>query len=100
MQISSTKTQPPTPTTERICEAGIYSRTQLKVNGVATTAGSMAKRKQKRCLAKQMEQLESELHKALAVMDLTTSKMMNYRQLIQSEKHSKNFEHICGKQIW
>ena len=38
-----------------------------------------------------MEKMENKVHKALAVMNLTTGKVVNYRQLIQSGKHSKTW---------
>ncbi len=35
--------------------------------------------------------MENEVHKALAIMDAETGKVLNYRQLMQSRKH---------KEIW
>ncbi len=42
-------------------------------------------------MSKQIKQMENEVHEALAMMDAETGKVLNYRQLMQSQKH---------KEIW
>ena len=42
-------------------------------------------------LTQRIERMENEVHKALAVMDTETSKILNYRQLMQSPKHMETW---------
>ncbi len=42
-------------------------------------------------LSKRIEQMENEVHKALAIMDAETGKVLNYRQLMQSQKHKETW---------
>ena len=42
-------------------------------------------------LSKRIKQMENEVHKALAVMDAETGKVLNYRQLMQSQKHKETW---------
>ena len=42
-------------------------------------------------LSKCIEQMENEVHKALAVMDAEAGKVLNYRQLMQSPKHKETW---------
>jgi hypothetical protein len=39
-----------------------------------------------RRLSKRIEQMENEVHKALAITEAVTGKVLNYRQLMQSQK--------------
>ena len=39
-----------------------------------------------RGLTKKMEQIENEVHQAMAIMDKETGQLLNYRQLLRSAK--------------
>ena len=56
---------------------------------IAAAATSIAKRKRQKRLERRLTRMENEVHQALAVMDATTGKMMNHRQLIRSPQHHK-----------
>ena len=42
-------------------------------------------------LSKHIEQMGNKVHKALAIMDTETGKVLNYRQLMQSQKHKETW---------
>jgi hypothetical protein len=42
-------------------------------------------------LLKRIEQMEIEVHKALAIIDAESGKVSNYRQLMQSQKHKETW---------
>ncbi len=76
-------------------EGPTASRTQSKTANAkpesATAVRNKAKSNMQRLL-KRIERIENEVHKALAIMDAKTGKVLNYRQLMQSQKHKKNME--------
>ncbi len=43
------------------------------------------------CLSRRITRLENEVHQAMAVMDADTSKLLNYRQLMQNTKYKKTW---------
>ena len=47
-----------------------------------------------RRLSKRIEQMENEVHEALAVMDAKTGKVLNYRQLMQSQKDKETWSKL------
>ena len=55
-------------------------------NAAAVTKMNNSVRKYARGLTKKMEQIEHEVHQAMAVMDEETSQLLNYRQLLCSAK--------------
>ena len=70
------------------------SRTRSKTtnirieNAAATRAKGQPKCNMQRFL-KRIERMENEVHKALAVMDTERGKVLNYIQLMQSQKHKE-----------
>ena len=48
-------------------------------------------RKYVRGLTKKMEQIKNKVHQAMAVMDLETGQLLNYRQLFRSAKYKKQW---------
>ena len=69
------------------------SRTQSKTTSIKTEIAAAIRTKgQPKCnmqrLLKRTKQMENEVHKALAIMDAETGKVLNYRQLMQSQKHN------------
>jgi len=48
-------------------------------------------RKYARGLTKKMEQIENEVHQAMAIMDEETGQLLNYRQLLRSAKYKKQW---------
>ena len=72
------------------------SRTRSKKTSIKTeNAAAIRTKGRPKCnmqiLLKRIERMENEVHKALAIMDAEIGKVLNYRQLMQSQKH---------KEIW
>jgi len=59
-------------------------------NAAAVTIMNNTVRKYARGLTKKMEQIENEVHQAMAVMDEETGQLLNYRQLLHSTKYKNN----------
>jgi hypothetical protein len=51
-------------------------------------------------LTRRIKRIENEVHKALAVMDANTAKLLNYWQLMRSLKYKKGMEPFLDQQIW
>jgi hypothetical protein len=74
----------------------LASRTRSKTanirieNAAATRKKGHPKGNMQR-LSKRIERMENEIHKALAIMDAETGKVLNYRQLMQSQKHKETW---------
>ena len=43
--------------------------------------------------------MENEVHKALAVMDAETGKVLNYRKLMQSQKHKETWSKLSANKF-
>jgi hypothetical protein len=72
------------------------SRTRSKTTTIRTEdAAAIRTKKHPKCnmrrLSKRIERMENEVHKALAIMDAETGKVLNYRQLMQSQKHKETW---------
>ena len=68
------------------------SRTQSKTtsNKIGNAAAIRTKGRPKcnmQRLSKRIKRMEKKVHKALAIMEAETGKVLNYRQLMQSQKH-------------
>ena len=50
-------------------------------------------------LSKRIEQMENEVHEALAVMDAETGKVLNYWQLMQSLKHNETWSKLSSNEF-
>jgi hypothetical protein len=60
-------------------------------SAAAVTKMNNTARKYARGLSKKMDQIENEVHQALAVMDEETGQLLNYRQLLRSAKFKKQW---------
>ncbi len=70
------------------------SRTQSKTANIRPENAAAVRKKEKsnrRRLSDRIERMENEVHKALAIMDAETGKVLNYRQLMQSQKHKETW---------
>ncbi len=70
------------------------SRTRSKItSSKIENAAAIGTKGQQKCnmqrLSKRIERMENEVHKALAIMDTESGKVLNYRQLMQSKKHKE-----------
>ena len=43
--------------------------------------------------------MENEIHKGLAIMDAETGKVLNYRQLMQSQKHKETWSKLSANKF-
>ena len=50
-------------------------------------------------LSKHIERMENEVHKALAIMNSETGKVLNYRQLMQSQKHKETWSKLSANEF-
>ena len=72
------------------------SRTRSKTTSSKIENAAAIKTKgQPKCnmrrLSKRIERMVNEVHKALAIMDAESGKVLNYRQLMQSKKHKETW---------
>jgi hypothetical protein len=52
-----------------------------------------------RRLSKRIERIENEVHKALAIMDTETGKVLNYRQLMKSQEHKEIWSKLSANEF-
>ena len=50
-------------------------------------------------LLKRIKRMENEVHKALAVMEAETGRVLNYRQLMQSLKHKETWSKLSANEF-
>jgi hypothetical protein len=50
-------------------------------------------------LTKKVSQMDNDIHQAMAVMDTDTGKLLNYRQLMQINKHKKAWSLLSAKNL-
>jgi len=84
------KTKADAPPATRTCAS-----TEKLGSAAAATKMNNTMRKYARGLTKKMEQIENEVHQAMAVMDKETGQLLNYRRLLRSAKY-KTMEHIIS----
>ncbi len=53
-----------------------------------------------RSARRQMQPIKNDVHKALAVMDKKSGKMLNYRQLLRHPDYKKGLESVISQRIW
>ena len=80
------KTKADAPPATRTCAS-----TKNLGSAAAATKMNNTVRKYARELTKKMEQIENEVHQAIAVMDEETGQLLNYRQLLHSAKYKKQW---------
>ena len=63
--------------------------------------GSWRKRQSKQALrlAKRIAKVENEVHKAMAVLDRDTSKLLKYRQLMQEPRYKKEWSKSAANEF-
>ena len=77
----------------------MIKKSQIRIeNAVATRAKGRLRGSMQR-LSKRIERMENEVHKALAVMDAETGKVLNYWQLMQSSKHKETWSKSSAKEF-
>jgi hypothetical protein len=78
------------------------SRTRSKTANSRIGNAAAARVVGKHCtqqLSQRMKKMEIEFHKALAVMDAETGKVLNYQQLMQSPKHKEKWSKLSDNEF-
>ncbi len=70
--------------------------TSSKIESAAAVRSKGCPKCNMRRLSKRIERMENKVHRAMAIMDAETGKVLNYRQLMQSQKHKETWSKLSA----